>query len=345
MIGRMVSIAVVAWAAGAVVPGAAARSIDASAAVVDTRYGVIASTQGSTPDTAEAFIREYEQRRARYGAPIGIRLFSARQLPLAGDGTVAGRLLTWAARRHPEELVTVSHKVRDDARLRRLLDWVHSRRLRVSVIYFHEVQDNWFGRRPGQGDPAARPQVYRAVYRAYRAVISAHPARARVSLEKNLMWFWQHYRAATMGGDWHRYVEARDPADVLSWDAYVFPGMPTSQGRYATPDEFFRYARDAWLQYRIPWGVGEIGTAVQDGRGVGVERDWDPIGVRFTAWVDRITAAAANPASIDRSYATLPPARFMKWWDGLDASNVDLGLQQVPAAATRYGRLVRASSL
>jgi hypothetical protein len=341
MAGRVLFMLVVAMLCSGATPAAVADS--GAGAVVGTRFGVIASTQGSPSDTVDTFVKAYELRRAQYATRTGIRLFSAGALPLAGDGTMAGQLLSWAALRHPEEPITVSHKTRDDARLRRLLDWVQANRLRVSVIYFHEVQDDWFGR-PSR-DPRAHPDTYRATYRAYRAIINSHPARSRVSLEKNLMWFWQHYRAATAGGDWHRYVEANDPADVLSWDMYVFPGMPTGQGRYAIPDEFFRYARDAWRQYAIPWGIGEIGTAVQDGSGNGVERAWDPTGSIFVRWVGQITAAANNPRSIDQTYANVPPARFMKWWDGLDANDVDLSLHQATAAQRLYRALARAAPL
>lgn len=318
--------------AGTATAGTAAR----------TRFAVIATTQGGEPDTTENFVRLYERQRARFGAPIGIRVFSGGALPLADERSVNGRILAWAARHHPEEIITVSHKTRDDARLRTFLDWVLANRLRVSIIHFHEVQDDWFGA-PDRGVPAAEPETYKATYRAYRAVIADHRAASRVTLEKNLTWYWQHYRAPTAGGDWQRYVEADDPADVLSWDAYAFPGMPTGLGRYATPDEFFRYARDAWRQHGIAWGVGEIGTAVQDGGGIGVERNWDPTGALFAAWVRRVTTAASIPAGIGPSYTGMPPARFMKWWQGNDRLDVDLSLDQNAAATAAYRARVRAS--
>lgn len=318
------------------------RPTDQPAAVVRTRYGVIASTQGSPPDTADTFIRLYDRQRARYGTRIGIRLFSTGDLPLPGDGTRSGKLLTWAASQHPDELITVSHKNRDEERLRRFLDWVQQHRLRASIIYFHEPQNDWFDPN-GPHDRRAEPSTYRAAYHAYRAVITGHAAAGRVTLEKNLAWHWQHYRAARIGGDWRKYVQAGDPADLVSWDPYVFPGMPTTQGRYATPDEFFRYARDIWRQHGLPWAVGEIGTAVQDG--VGSERDWDPDGTLFAAWVARITAAAADPTTINPTYAGVPPATFVKWWAGPDANDTDLSLDQVPAAVTTYRRLVRAAPL
>ncbi len=293
-----------------------------------TVFGVIASTQGRPPDTFAEHVRLHERHRASYGGPIGIRIFSAGRLPLPADNDRAGRLLAWAAREHPDEIVTVSHKISDEGRLRALLDWADSRKLRIAVIYRHEAQ----------ADPV-RPDDYRAVYRAYRKVIRDHPAHARVTLEKNLMWFFQRYRSGP-DTDWRRYVERDDPADLLSWDVYAFPGMPTAQGRYATPDEFFRYARDAWTEYRLRWAIGEIGTIVQDGDGTGVERDWDPDGSRFTAWVREITSAARDPEKIGPSYAGMPPARFVKWWGALDAQDRDLSLEQVPAAAAFYRGLV-----
>ena len=311
-----------------------APPVAAGAAGEPTRFAVIATTQGSEPDTSANFIRLYERSRAQFGAPIGIRLFSPGQLPLASDRSANGEILTWAAREHPEEIITVSHKTRDEARLGRFLDWVLDHRLRVSVIYFHEVQDDWFGP-PEKRVLGAEPENYKAAYRAYRSVIAAHRAASQVTLEKNLTWYWQHYRAKTKGGDWHAYVEAGDPADVLSWDTYVFPGMPTQQGRYAKPDEFFRYARDAWVQYGLAWGVGEIGTAV--------ERGWDPDGAVFAAWVRKVTAAAADPARIAASYRGMPPARFVKWWHGKDAHDVDLSLDQNGAALAAYRASVLAS--
>jgi len=314
----------------------------ASAAGQPTRFAVIATTQGREPDTSENFERLYELRRAQFGAPIGIRVFAGGRLPLPDDDSVNGRILQWAAQYHSEEIITVSHKIRDDARLRTFLDWVLAKRLRVSIIYFHEVQDDWFGD-ADKRVAGAEPETYKATYRAYRAVINGHPAASRVTLEKNLTWYWQHYRAASEGGDWHRYVEAGDPADVLSWDTYVFPGVPKDVRRYSTPDEFFRYARDAWRQYGIAWGVGEIGTAVQDGEGPGVDRSWDPRGAIFAGWVRRITNAAVDPAGIASSYAGMPPARFMKWWQGTDGNDVDLSLDQSAAATAVYRARVLAS--
>ncbi|MET0422329.1 MAG: hypothetical protein ABW046_00545 [Actinoplanes sp.] len=321
--GRMFALLV------AGVTGALPVATPASADTTPTTFGVIASTQGSEPDTMANWIRLYDRQRARYDeAPIGIRLFSPNRLPLPGDGSMAGKLLTWAADKHPEETITVSHKNRDDARLKQFLDWVQKKRLRVSVIYYHEVQDDIT-------DPRAEPATYLAAYRGYRKVIAAHPARARVTLEKNLMWWWQHYRATPAKGDWRQYVEKDDPADVLSWDTYVFPGMPTAQGRYATPDEFFRYARDAWREYDLDWGIGEIGTTVQDG-GPKSERAWDPDGRKFAAWVSQIVKAAADPKSIGPAYKGMPPARFLKWWGALDSTDHRLDLDQSPAAVDIY---------
>jgi hypothetical protein len=337
MVSRVAFVVAVILALGA--PPAAARPELAS-----TRYGLITSTQGSLPDTVAEFIRQYDARRARYGAPIGIRLFSSGVLPLPGDGTMPGTLLEWAAQRHPNELITVSHKERDDRRLVLFLDWIQAHRLRASVIFIHEVQRAWFGA-GGQPVAGAQPNRYRATYRAYRAIINAHPARSQVTLEKNLDWYWQRYNATTRGGDWRLYLEPRDPADLVSWDAYVFPGMPTAQGRYATPDEFFRYPRDVWRRYHLPWAVGEIGSAVQDGHGTGVERDWDPTGSLFASWVRRITAAAQAPHRIGATYVGMPPARFMKWWEGLDARDVDVSLAQVPAATSAYQALVQTHPL
>ncbi|MBO3739192.1 hypothetical protein [Actinoplanes flavus] len=222
-----------ALAAGAVtMPGQPASAASA------TRFGVIASTQGPPKDDADTFRRLYEKQRALYGdGPIGIRLFAADRLPLAGDGSMVGTLLAWATASHPDEPITISHKTRDDDRLRALLDWAHEHHTQLSVIYFHEVQNDWGRRR----DPRAEPAAYLDVYRAYRRIIGAHPARSQVTLEKNLMWYWQHYNVKKLGGDWRLFVERNDdPADLVSWDTYVFPGMPptlphSNQGRYATP--------------------------------------------------------------------------------------------------------------
>lgn len=316
---------------------AASLAVPVQAAPATTMFGVIASTQGSPPDTLAEHVRLYEAHRARYGGkPIGIRIFGTGAVPLPTDPDRAGRLLTWAADKRPDEVITISHKNRDEARLRTLLDWAHARKLRISIIYRHEVQGDWFVRRQEGG----KPDAYRAAYRSYRAVIEAHPARDRVTLEKNLLWWFQQYHA-TPQSDWRRFVERDDPADLLSWDTYSFPGMPAEQGHYATPDDFFKYARDAWKEFRLPWAVGEIGTIVQDGTGTGTEQDWDPHGTRFTTWVRQITDAARNPASIGTSYAGMPAARFVKWWGALDAKNRDLSLEQVPGAVTYYRGLVR----
>jgi hypothetical protein len=305
-----------------------------------TRYGVITSTQGpEEADTFGNYTRLYEQNRKRYGGRIGIRVFSPGRLPLPGDGSDAGKILAWAAANHPDEPITVSHKVRDDARLTALLDWVHAHRVRMSVIYFHEVQDDWFRDRI----PGARPDVYKSTYRAYGRIISTHPARPLVTLEKNLMWYWQHVRAKSLGGNWTEYVERDDPADLVSWDAYSFPGMREEVGRYATPDEFFRYAREVWKAYGLPWAVGEIGTAVQNGSGDTLS--WDRDGRKFTRWVRDITAAADNPASIGSDYVGVPPARFMKWWAARDEDGIDLSLEQVPAAAAAYRDRMRTARL
>jgi hypothetical protein len=304
-----------------------------------TRFGVIASTQGSPPDTLAEHVRLYDAHRARYGGgPIGIRIFGVGDIPLPTDRDRAGLLLAWAADKHPDELITISHKNRDEARLRTLLDWVRARKLRVSIIYRHEAQGDWFVR----GHEGGKPDAYRAAYRSYRAVIDAHPARDRVTLEKNLLWWFQRH-LATPQSDWRRFVERDDPADLVSWDVYAFPGMPTKQGHYGTPDDFFKYARDIWTELGVPWAVGEIGTIVQDGTGTGTERAWDPDGARFTTWVRQMTGAARNPASIGPSYTGMPPARFVKWWGALDAKDRDLSLEQVPAAVTYYRDLVRAA--
>ena len=308
----------------------------ALAAGEPTVFGVISSTRGERePDTAANFIRLYGIQRDRYDAPIGIRLFSAGALPLPGDRSMGGKILDWALRAHPEEVITVSHKTRDDVRLRKFLDWVGKHGLRASVIYYHEAQPHWFK----DGRPAAEPSTYRAVYRAYREVIDSHPAKPRVTLEKNLMWYWQRYKTGPeKRGDWRLYVDHNDPADLLSRDTYTFPGVPPRQEHYSTPDDFFRYARDAWKDYGLAWGVGEIGTAVQDG--TGSDRARDPDGSRFAARVRQITAAAANPPSIGPAYAGMPPARFVKWWCALDADGHELGLEQVPAAVTTYRNLI-----
>jgi len=307
-----------------------------------TRFGVIASTQGPAKDDAVTFRRLYDTQRARYGGgPIGIRLFSPDGLPRPGDGTMAGNLLDWAAATHPEEPITLSHKTRDDAHLPALLDWVQAHHVRLSLVYFHEVQDNWFRHH----DARAEPAVYLDTYRSYRRIVQAHPARSLVTLEKNLMWYWQHYNAARLGGDWRAYVEKNDPADLVSWDTYAFPGMPSALGRYATADEFFRYARDVWRETGRPWAVGEIGSTVQDNAGTGAEKDWDHDGTKFAAWVRAITAAAGDPATIGPGYTGFPPARFVKWWAGHDRNGSDQSLDQSPAAVAAYRELVRRKSV
>ncbi|GIF20048.1 hypothetical protein BJ973_002047 [Actinoplanes tereljensis] len=310
----------------------------AEAAGPDTRFTVIATTQGPAKDDFDTFRQLYEKQRKQYGGgPIGIRLFSPGLLPLPGDNNMPGKLLAWAVARHPDEAITVSHKTRDDARLRALLDWANTKHVRVSIIYFHEVQDNW----AKHHDARAKPEVYLETYRAYRKIIQAHPARPLITLEKNLMWFWQHYSVAKQGGDWRLFVEKKnDPADLVSWDTYVFPGMPTAQGRYATPDEFFRYARDVWRETGKPWAVGEIGTTVQDGTGPCAEKNWDPKAEKFTAWVKVITAAASNPSTIGPEYRGMPAALFMKWWAGPDANACDQSLDQAPAAVAFYRGLM-----
>jgi hypothetical protein len=221
----------------------------------------------------------------------------------------------------------------------------------MSLIYFHEVQDDWFAAR----DPGAGPDVYRDVYRAYGRIIKAHPARPLVTLEKNLMWYWQHYngRFGPNRGDWRVYVEPDDPADLVSWDTYAFPGMPMDRGRYATPDEFFRYAKEVWNERGLPWAVGEIGTTVQDGRtflgakpgGPTRFANWDRDGAKFVRWVSEITAAASNPASISDHYVGVPPARFVKWWAATDAAGNDLSLEQNPAAVAVYRERMRNARL
>jgi hypothetical protein len=325
----------------AVAGGVVVAPPQAGAASPATRFGVIATTQGPPKDDAATFQQLYEEQRARYGGGvIGIRLFSAGRLPLPGDGTLAGNLLAWAAEKHPDEPITLSHKTRDEARLPELLNWVLAHRLRLTLIFFHEVQDNWFKHHDGR----AEPRNYLDTYRSYRRIVQAHPARSLVTLEKNLMWYWQRFNAAAQGGDWRVYVEKDDPADLVSWDTYVFPGMPVAQGRYATADEFFRYARDVWRETGRPWAVGEIGTAVQDGSDPG-EGVWDREGAKFTAWVGAITAAARNPAAIGPGYDGVPPARFVKWWAGTDSNGSDQSVEQVPAAAAVYRALVTAARL
>jgi len=314
---------------------ATSPAVSAQGASTTTVFGVIASTQGSPPDSFAEYVRLYQAHRARYGGgPIGIRIFARGRLPLPTDTDQAGSLLAWAAEKHPEEAITISHKIRDDARLRTLLDWVQVKKLRVSIIYCHEAQIHWFD----FGDENGKPDTYRKVYRAYRKIIAAHPAHPRVTLEKNLLWWSQRYDH-TPENDWHRFIERDDPADLVSWDTYSFPGMPTGQGHYATPDDFFRYARDVWKEFRLPWAVGEIGTVVQDG--TGADGNWDPSGAKFATWVRQITDAARTPGSIDASYAGMPPAIFVKWWGALDAQNRDLSLEQNPGAVTYYRHLVK----
>lgn len=309
-----------------------------------TSFGVITSTQGpEVADTFADYTTLYENNRARYGGRIGIRVFSSGRLPLPGDGSKEGRILAWAAAEHRDEPITVSHKVRDEARLIKLLDWARARGIRLSVIYFHEVQNDWF--REDRRIRGAHPDVYKATYRAYRRIIDAHPARPRVTLEKNLLWYWQHVRVTQqrMAGGWKEYLEPDDPADLVSWDAYSFPGLDEKMGRYATPDEFFQYALQVWNAYRLPWAIGEIGSAVQNGTGDTLS--WDRDGRKFTRWVHDITEAANNPASIGTRYADLPPARFMKWWAAPDRDGVDLSLEQVPAAISVYRDRMRTARL
>src|SRR6059058_1348484 len=128
--------------------------------------------------------------------------------------------MTWIAAHHPDEEITVSFKQYDATRLGSLMTWAQSHGIRLTIVYFHEPQDDC-----GRGVTAACGPTYKAIYQKMRTAIDAHPWHANVQLDKVLMWYYQRYSAASHPGtDWTNYVEPavngvkQDPADAVTWD-------------------------------------------------------------------------------------------------------------------------------
>lgn len=295
----------------------------------DTRYGAIVATNNEpgVPDDFSGFVTEYNAHRSLLGnAPLGVRVYSSGQIPLASaTGSYPEQVLAWVAANHPDESVTVSFKSYDAARLTSLLNWAQAHDIALTVIYFHEPQDDW-----GKSqNPAADPAVYRSIYRQMRTVIDAHPWKSHTVLEKCLMWYWQHFKAATSGADWHDYVEAKsasgtkvDPADRVTWDAY----SPLEWSRYATPAEFMEYALAVWQATGTAWGYGEIGTI--------------PVAAADAAWVAAIKSwadAARTPSLAGIAYAALPPGQTFKYWCAFHNNGVaSYHLEQNSSAVATY---------
>jgi hypothetical protein len=313
----------------------------------DTRFGAIVSNLHVTADNLPDYSRLYDQHRALFGAPMGIRIYSPGQLPNPADPNDQAswtQEMRWAAGKG--EPITVSHKSADTARLTQLLNCAYTNNVHLTIIYFHEVQDDWGKNR----NSAAEPSYYRQVFRDYRNVINNSQAGAAglIKLEKNLMWYYQMFRAPTLGADWKEYVEANDPADQITWDVYAYPGLDDGVGRYLTADESFRFARDSSAYSGRPWGIGELGTVPQDGKTdgtghylPGVVAQFDPDGTKFIAWIRTLADAARNPASIGPSYAATSPALFVKWWCAYGGSGENFHLEQYPQAVTTYKALMQ----
>jgi len=295
----------------------------------DTRYGLLVSTRNE-PDVGDdftGFVTEYNRHRPLMGdAPLGVRVYSSDDIPLAdANGNYASKVLNWVAANHPDESVTVSFKLYAAARLTTLLNWAQANDIALTLIYYHEPQENW----AKDHDSAADPAVYKNIYHQMRTLVDAHPWRTHVVLEKCLMWYWQHFNAATLGGDWHDYVESKDangnkvdPADRVTWDAY----NPLNWTRYATPSEFMEHALAVWQATGVGWGYGEIGAT--------------PVGTADAAWVAATKAyadAARTPALAGTAYAALPPAQVFKYWCAYQNLKVrSYHLEQNPAAVSMY---------
>jgi hypothetical protein len=319
--------------------GTATLSAKADVTTVgDTRYGDIVSTVNEgIPYTRANFITLYNSHRAQFGGatPLGVRLYSSDEVPVPTDPSpsVTEQIMAWVATNHPDESITVSFKSYNGGRLASLLSWAQANTVDLTVIYYHEPQENWGKQSPP--DPGADPTYYKSVYAQMRTVINAHPWKSHTTLEKNLMWYWQAIQVPIYGVDWHVYVLPKnadgskaDPADRLSWDAYT----PLEWSRYATPAEFMTYALAAWNDSAIPWGYGEIGALPKTTPG-------------DAAWVAATRAyadAARTPSLAGPAFAALPPAQTFKYWDAhhnLDAHGNPVGdydLSQNPAAVAMY---------
>ncbi len=297
----------------------------------DTRYGAIISIgrDPTVPDTLAGYQSLYNSHRTQLGnKPLGVRIYSSGALPIPTESspTVDDQIMAWVAANHPDESITVSFRSYDGARLSSLLSWAQTNSVDLTVIYFHEVQDDW-----GKSqNPDAEPSLYRSVYHQMRTVIDAHPWHAHVTLEKNLNWYWQNFNAATMGADWHDYIETKnadgtkaDPADRVTWDAY----SPEFWASYATPSQFMQYALAVYNEAALPWGFGEIAAQPKTAPG-------DSTWVAATkAYAD----AARTPSLAGAAYATMPAAQVFKYWDAYNNDGVrTYDLSQNPAAVSMY---------
>jgi hypothetical protein len=285
----------------------------------DTRFGDIVGTAHDpfvTKDLA-GFVGLYDAHRAALGGvPLGVRVYAGITdpipIPTESSPTGTDQIMAWVAANHSDESITVSFKNYDATRLGSLLTWAQSHAIDLTVIYFHEVQDDW-----GKNhEPRAEPTFYKNVYQQMRTVIDAHPWHAHVTLEKNLMWYWQYFKAASTGVDWHLYVlpanadgSKADPADRVTWDAY----SPLEwHDRYATPAEFMQFALAVWNESAVPWGYGELGALPKTAPG-------------DAAWVAATKSyadAARTPSLAGTVYAALPAAQTFKYWDAFNEDGV-----------------------
>ena len=297
----------------------------------DTRYGAIISIGRDpiVPDTLAGYISLYNSHRAQLGnEPLGVRIYSSGAIPIPTESspTVDDQIMAWIAANHADESITVSFKSYNGSRLSSLLTWAQNNSVDITVIYFHEVQDDW-----GKShNPNAEPSLYRNVYHQMRTLIDAHAWHAHVTLEKNMNWYWQNFNAATMGADWHDYVEPKnangakaDPADRVTWDSY----SPEFWDSYATPAEFMQYALAVYNEAALPWGFGEIAAQPKTTPG-------DSVWVAATqAYAD----AARTPALAGAGYANMPAAQVFKYWDAYNNDGVrTYDLSQNPAAVSMY---------
>ncbi len=304
----------------------------------DTTYGAITGTLNDPGgSSASNWEQLYTDHRSMLGNRIGVRVFSGGTIPLATDTTTQGQFMAWIAANHPDEPVAVSFKQYSDAtRLNSLMSWAQTYGIRLTVIYYHEPQDNC-----AAGTTAACPATYKQVYRDMRTAINAHPWHANVSLHKVLSWYWQNFNAASHPGtSWSDYVEPAvggvkaDPADAVTWDAY----SPSFWTRYATAAEFMQYALAEWNAAKVPWGYGELGSVIL------------PSDSSRTGWVTAINGwgeAAQTPSLAGSGYAALPPAISVKWWCqyGNSGTGENYHLEQDSRAVAYWAGLVTAHPL
>lgn len=302
-----------------------------------TKFGAITETlndpNGSTAANWESI---YTEHRTALGAPLGVRVFSSGAVPLATDASQQGQFMTWIAAHHPDEEITVSFKQYDATRLGSLMTWAQSHGIRLTIVYFHEPQDDC-----GRGVAAACGPTYKAIYQKMRTAIDAHPWHANVQLDKVLMWYYQRYSAASHPGtDWTNYVEPavngvkQDPADAVTWDAYQESWITT----YDSPAAFMQYPLAVWNKARMPWGYGELGSHVLSGDST------------RTGWVNAIKSwgdAAQTPSLAGSAYAALPPAVSVKWWcvRGDSVTDPPFHLEQDARAESYWGGLMQAHAL